>query len=255
MFPVLIRIGPVVLHTYGLMVALGFLAGYAASRVEFRRRGLSDALLERLVFLVMVTGLFGARVLYFVVETGAGLREDPLSFFRIWEGGLVFYGGVLGAVIALAAASRATKTPLLDLTDSFAGPLFLAHALGRIGCFAAGCCYGRPTSSALGVTFTSPDALAPLNVPLLPVQLFEAGGNLALFGVMAWLGRRRPARGLLTASYLAAYGTFRFVMEFFRGDDRGFSAAGLHPSQWIAIGAIAAGLALTLYVQNQKETR
>src|SRR5438067_1813064 len=131
MFPILLHIGPITLHTYGLMVAIGFLLALRVARGQFQQRGLPDVLLDRIVFCLMVFGLLGARVFYFGVDNFAELRSDPLSFFRIWEGGLVLYGGVIAGVTVLIFFSRTHGLPFLGLTDAFAAPLLLGQAIGR----------------------------------------------------------------------------------------------------------------------------
>ncbi|MCB4756079.1 MAG: prolipoprotein diacylglyceryl transferase [Elusimicrobia bacterium] len=254
MFPILLHIGPLTLHTYGLLVAVGFLAAYYVARKEFARRQYPSATLDQLLFLGLLSGLLGARIFYFALEVPADFVRDPLSFFRIWEGGLVFYGGFLFGLGALVVGARkgsgldATRPdPFLALTDALLGPLLLGQAIGRLGCFAAGCCYGKPTLSFFHVTFTDPESLAPTFLPLCPTQLYEAVGNLALF--FGWLlVRRRLLRpGLLTVYYLWGYGTLRFFIEFLRNDTRGPFILSLSPGQWISVGAVLWGSGLLLY--------
>lgn len=241
MLPVLLNIGPITIHTYGLLVGIGFLLAFFAARLEFRRRRLSEAALDRLAFYLMIGGILGARILYFAVDGFATLRADPLSFFRIWEGGLVFYGGALAGIAILIVCARRMGVSFLTLSDAFAAPLLLGQAIGRLGCFAAGCCYGRPTGSFVGVTFTDSRALAPLYEKLHPTQLYEFAGDLILFALVTAVSKRSRRPGSATCLYLAGYGAFRFALEFVRGDDRGFVIQHLYPSQWIAAAAILTG--------------
>lgn len=247
MCPILIRLGPLTLHTYGLMMAVGLATAYHLALRQMKRHGLEAKGVEPLFLWVVLAGLLGARLFYFAVEGFDELKKDPLSFFRIWEGGLVLYGSIIGGAIALALFSFSKKIPLLKLTDTLAAPLLLGQALGRLGCFAAGCCYGKPTSVAWGVTFRHPDSLAPLYVNLHPTQLYEFVGDMALLAGALILDRRRSARGFLTSYYFIGYGALRFVMEFLRGDDRGFLVAGLYPSQWLSMAAVLTGLGLYFY--------
>ena len=252
MFPNLIQIGPVTLHTYGLLIAVAvFLAYHVARRGAVERRIPAEKL-DRLVMYVILAGFVGARLLYFGVDGFAGLRRDPLAFFRIWEGGLVFYGSVIGGFLALLVFARVNELRALTLTDLLAPALLLGHTVGRLGCFAAGCCYGRPTDSFLGVVFTHPESLAPKHIPLHPTQLYASAGTFALFLVAFQWSKRAPKTGALTAFYLVGYGVFRFVLEFFRGDDRGMFIAGLAPSQWIAMFMAAAGVAVALRVASSR---
>ncbi|MCG3204734.1 MAG: Prolipoprotein diacylglyceryl transferase [Elusimicrobia bacterium] len=250
MFPILFHVGPFTLHTYGLMVALGFLAALKITQRQFPRFSLPIDRLDSTVLFLMFFGLLGARLMYFAVDDFTQLKADPLSFFRVWEGGLVFYGGVLVDLLVLLILARVYAVPFLSFTDVFAAPLFLGHALGRLGCFAAGCCYGRPTDLFWGVSFTHPATLAPRFVSLHPTQIYEFLGNGALFLAAYGLGFRRPARGILTAFYAFSYGLFRFLMEFLRGDDRGEFWHGISPSQWVSLGLIVLGGGLYLYAKK-----
>ena len=246
MLPVLLRLGPITLHTYGLMVACGFLAGVAVARRTFAAANLPPALVDRLAVMLLLSGLLGARIMFFAVDGFVGLANDPLAFFRIWEGGLVFYGGVIGGLIALVIFSRRSRIPLIVLTDAFAPALLIGHAFGRLGCFSAGCCYGKISGRWPGVIFTSPDTLAPRFVALIPTQLYEAAAvTLLFFGAMIYL-RTRPPAGRMTIYYLLTYSVERFLMEFLRGDDRGAPIFGLSPSQMVSL--ICFFVALGLFV-------
>jgi len=253
MYPHLLEIGPFSLRTYGLMVALGFLVGYGVARREFERHGLMVELVDKVVLVLMVGGILGARLFYAFQIGRAHILEDPLSFFRLWEGGLVYYGGFLVAVGVLILYARNKDVPFLALIDSLVAPLFIAHALGRLGCFAAGCCYGRPTDSFLGVTYSDPLSLAPTGLPLLPTQLFSALVILILFLGAQVISRRGHRPGMLLVYYVFSYGSFRFLIEFLRDDFRGAVLAHLHPSQWISLGLLLMGGFLWAYVKRQQE--
>jgi phosphatidylglycerol:prolipoprotein diacylglycerol transferase len=255
MFPVIFSVGPFTLHTYGLLVALGFLAGYTWSRREFLRQGLNSEAIDMMILGMMLSAIVGARLFYYLFSGEyRDFSNDPLAFLRIWEGGLVFYGGFIGAIVFIVVFARRKEIPLVRFTDAFAAPLLLAQAIGRLGCFAAGCCYGRPTSSFLGVTFTDPLALAPRFIPLHPTQLYSAGGDLLLLGLLLLLRKRRPEIGFPTAYYLIAYGLGRFLIEFVRFDDRGPSPWGLTPSQWLSLAAIIIGGVVYTHVQKRTQS-
>lgn len=251
MFPILLQIGPFTLHTYGLMVALGFLAALHVARLQFARFSLPVDQLDRIVLYLMIFGLLGARTLYFAVDDFVELRGNPFSFLRVWEGGLVFYGGVITGLLTLIIYSWRSGLRFLSLTDAFAAPLLLGHAIGRLGCFAAGCCYGKPTDLPWGVSFRHPASLAPRFAALHPTQLYEFAGNLVLFLSALALSRRKIRPGTLTAFYAVSYGAFRFLMELLRGDDRGFSHFGVSPSQLVALVLIAAGAGVFLYAKKE----
>ncbi len=248
MFPVLFKIGNLTLHTYGLLVAVGFLAAFFVAKREFRTRNLPDNFLDNAILALMLVSLLGARLLYFAVDGFRWLAKDPLSFFRIWEGGLVFYGGFLAGFLFLMWYSKRQDVPFIEITDGLAAPLLLGQAFGRLGCFAAGCCYGRSMDFSLGVTFTHADSLAPRFIPLHPTQLYSAAGDLLLFTGLFIFRPKLLERGLSTVYYLVGYGLGRFLIEFLRADDRGFIFLYLYPSQWISLAMIALGI--TLYVKR-----
>lgn len=240
MAPDLFSIGPITLHTYGLFVALGFITAVFLAWRQAGREGIPQDQYLDMAFWIIAGGIVGARVLY-VLTCWREYAARPLDAFRLWDGGLVFYGGFALAVFAAVWYSRKQKLPLWKVADVSAPYIPLGHAFGRIGCFFAGCCYGRP-SVRCGVVFP---ALGD-HIPRLPTQLYEAGFNLILFGVLLWLRPRRHPAGWLFWLYIALYAAGRFVIEFFRGDEiRGtFWAPWLHTSQALAL--LALGLALLM---------
>ncbi len=252
MFPILFQWGPITLHTYGLMVAVGFLCALRVARGQFALRGLPEESLDKIVLSLMIGGILGARLLYFAVDNFRDLRVDPLSFLRIWEGGLVFYGGVIVGLVALIFYARYYNVPFLILTDAFAVPLLLGHSIGRLGCLAAGCCYGKPTTLPWGIVFKHPASLAPRFESLHPTQLYESLGYFFLFLVGWFISRKTTRLGWSTGFYLVAAGAFRFSIEFLRGDDRGLYRFGLSPSQLVAAAMIVVGVGLFLYEKTKK---
>jgi phosphatidylglycerol:prolipoprotein diacylglycerol transferase len=260
-FPIFFHVGPVTLHTYGLMVALGFLLAYQIARIEFKRLGLFDpgpasanTRLEVTVWYIMIGALIGARAAYMALNGREEFFANPLSFFRVWEGGLVFYGGAIGGFLGLLIASRRWPGTLLKMTDAFAAPLLLGQAVGRLGCLAAGCCYGRPTDKPWGVTFTNPDALGPLYEKLHPTQAYESLGAFVLCALALLISRRFPRIGLATVFYCIAYGIMRFFVEVWRGDDRGAFSVHLSPSQSGSLILIGIGIAVATRVFLREKT-
>ncbi len=159
----------------------------------------------------------------------------------LFSHGFVFYGGLIGAVFGVFVYSRQFRLPFWHLTDSLIPSVPLMHAIGRIGCFCAGCCYGRATEPPWGVYFRD-DSVAPAGVALFPVQLLESGLNLILFFVLFCYSRKPKAKRRITGLYIAGYGIIRFILEFFRGDgDRGILWI-MSTSQWISIILIPLGL-------------
>jgi len=238
MFPILIHIGPLVIRTYGAMVALAFLVSLQVARVAAHARRIGEAFLLDLVAILIVSGLLGARVLYVLLNLSY-FREHPWDSVKVWEGGLVFYGGFILAAIVGMIFTRYRGYPLDDVADCLAPALALGQGIGRWGCFFAGCCYGKPTLLPWGVTFKDAASLAPLGVKLHPVQLYESAGAISLAGLLWFLlVRRKESHGEIFWLYMLLYGFLRFWMETLRGDDRGGFIGGLAPSQMIALTAI-----------------
>jgi len=257
MHPDFISFGPFSIHTYGVMMALGFLAGLGNWVLLGRRDGRSPQFCTDLMFWVMVAGLAGARTAY-VLENWPAYAADPLSIIRVDQGGLVFYGGFAAAGAAVVMFARRHREPLAGLFDFVVTSVPLAHALGRIGCFLNGCCFGSCTAAATRVAFprhsipwTSQvregliDGNATASLPVHPVQLYEAAFNFAVYGLLVWLFRRKLRAGMVTAIYLVLYAIGRFSLEFVRGD-RGERLAVQQFSigQFVSLLVLAAGVAL-----------
>jgi len=252
LFPVLfsLRLGgrEIALHSYGVLIAAGLAAGIALVHRRARREGLDGGRVLDLAFWMTVAGFVGSRVVYGIVNAGDyariclrgddGLRTagavlaDCTRILRVWEGGLVFYGGVAAAALVAALFARREGWSFGRVGDLFAPGLALGHAFGRIGCFAAGCCFGKESTGHWAFAFprgsVAFDELsaagavpfgAGFTAPLHPTQLYEAVGELAIFAVlMAARGRLGGRRGAVFLLYVALYAPLRFVIEMFRGD-------------------------------------
>jgi phosphatidylglycerol:prolipoprotein diacylglycerol transferase len=248
MFPKLISFGSFFIPTYGLMVALGFLAGITIAARIAKRRGLNDELIMNLGVYCALAGLAGAKLLMFVLDFDY-YRKDPSRLFSVdtlLSAG-VWYGGFLAAIAFAAAYMKRQRLPALLTLDCFAPGVALGHAIGRLGCFATGCCWGAACDRAWAVTFTNPEANeltgVPLNRPLHPVQLYEAALTFLLF---AWLYRHTEQphyNGAIFGQYLALYSLVRIFTEFFREHAQALPFGGpLTITQWIAAGMFVAGL-------------
>lgn len=250
MFPKLFDLGEIslfgtsfhaVLHTYGFLLAAGFLIALKVAASRGRRFGVEAHLVMDLGLYLLVSALVGAKLLLLVVDW-QHYSHDPWSLLR--SGG-VFYGGLIAAALTSVWFFRKHKLSTWMMMDLLAPSVALGHAIGRLGCFSAGCCYGKPTTAFWGVTFTDPYAReivgVPLGVALHPTQLYEAFAEFAIFGFLLYLGTRKKFDGQVFWSYVASYSVARFVIEFFRGDlERGFALGGaLSTSQVIAILLLA----------------
>jgi phosphatidylglycerol:prolipoprotein diacylglycerol transferase len=243
MHPILFRLGPLTLHTYGFLVAGGFLIAIAFAVRQAKKEGIhSDKILD-LGFYIILAAIIGSRLLFILVNVDHYIA-NPLDIFKIWEGGLVFYGGILFAVPAGIWYVSKNRLGLWNIADIFAPSIAIGHAFGRLGCFAAGCCYGKAASSLpWGVIFTDPNCLAPTNVALHPTQLYESAGELINFLILISLRRYKTFNGQLFMSYLLLYSVLRFTVEFFRGDiERGFIFHTLSVSQGISIAMFLTGV-------------
>ncbi len=259
MHPVFLQIGSFELASYGLMTALGYAAAALYLLPRLKKIGLDKDTFWNLIFIAFMGALAGSKLLYIVVswpQLGATLAEKLTNIVRDFRYGFVFFGGMIVSVGALVWYIRRKGLPLLKTADFLIVGLPLGHAFGRIGCFLAGCCYGRPTDMPWGVVFSDPHSLvAPelLGVPLHPTQLYEAAGNLILFFLLHTASQKPHRAGTILVEYVLGYSLMRFVIEFFRGDFRGEYMAGLSPSQGIALVAAAAAFYLWSRLKKDKQ--
>jgi phosphatidylglycerol:prolipoprotein diacylglycerol transferase len=243
MYPVITKIGPFTLHTFGVMLALAILVGSSVLARENRRLGdpgITDELLQKLIWYVVVAVVAGGRLMHVIVEWKYFSRH-PGEILAIWKGGLVMYGGLIAVFLTVVGFALKHKLKVLRLCDLLAPSCFLGDAIGRWGCFFAGDDYGRPTDSWVGVRFTDPECLVPPHlrgVPLHPTQIYMSLKALTIALILFWLTRRKKFDGQVAGWALILYAFFRSFIEFFRGDeDRGaifhfdFSLFG-YPVSW-----------------------
>ncbi|MBI4395571.1 MAG: prolipoprotein diacylglyceryl transferase [Elusimicrobia bacterium] len=241
-------------HTYGALVALGFFLGYLRMASLTKQNGLPREIAADIAWICLLSGLAGARLLYVLFNIGY-YQLYPIDILKIWQGGLVWYGGLLAAAATAAWWLRKKKVPVGLVADSAAPGVALGHAIGRLGCFMAGCCYGKACDLPWAVKFRSPESLAPQNVPLHPSQLYEAGLDFLLFLLLNLLARpSRMGKGRLAVLYVGVYSVIRFVVEFTRADERGPVVAGLTSTQWLAALIFIAALAGMFALRRKEKT-
>ena len=254
MFPRLFHIGNYSLPTYGLLVSTGVLLGLWISVRNTQKQGGDPENAWNLGILVVLCGILGAKILY-IVNDWDYYRDhmgEIFSFGTLQAGG-VFSGGLLAALAAAIWYVRRHHMPPLATCDAFAPGLAIGHAIGRVGCFAAGCCYGKETHHFWGVTFTDPLAKAwvgtPLGIPLEPTQLFEGAVELANFFLLMWMFKHKKFDGQVIAAYLFLYGIARYFLEFLRGDPGRGSVFGgaMTGTQLISILLVIAGGAIWFF--------
>ena len=246
--------------TYGFCMALGFLAAWQVLSWLCRRTGRAAEPLSNLLMLMMFSGIVGARLEYVREFWSREFASDPLSVFKVWQGGLVFYGGLILAIAVFFVWCRVRRERVAPVADLFVTVIPLAHAFGRVGCFFYGCCYGGVSTSAWAVAFPrrSPawvaqveggliPGSAPSSLPVLPTQLFEAAAVLCLFAALLFVYLRswKARPGLTTGCYLVGYACIRFGIEFLRDDMRQRVGA-LSIGQAVSLGLFALGFAFVL---------
>ena len=253
MYPILFKIGPLTIHTYGLFVATGFLIGIYLATRQATKEGIPSQKIVDLGFYILLASIVGSRLFYILVNP-SHYMSNPLDIFKIWEGGLVFYGGILLVIPIVIWYVRKNNIGLWKTADVFAPSIAIGHAFGRIGCFSAGCCYGRIAESLpWSVIFTSPECLAPLNVPLHPTQLYEAGAEAVNFLILITLRKYKSFNGQLFFTYILIYSVIRFTIEFFRGDvSRGYIIENLSLAQGISILMFLGALIGLLILRRKK---
>ncbi|HEY0322221.1 MAG TPA: prolipoprotein diacylglyceryl transferase [Pyrinomonadaceae bacterium] len=260
MFPELFRIGNFPINTYGVLLALAFLVALIVAARLAARDGLPRERIYDLGLWMLLAALIGSKVL--MLWTEPAYRENPLQLFSLdfLRSGGVFYGGLLGAILTGYILSRRYKLPWWKTADAFAPGIALGQSIGRLGCFSAGCCWGKPTTLPWGVHFTEAgnritgvpiydETGNPLH--LHPTQLYEAGATLVFFFFLLWLHKRKRFSGQVILFYAVLYSIARFLIEFVRDDPRGdiaglTSLTGLSTSQMISLIIGIAGLVILI---------
>jgi phosphatidylglycerol:prolipoprotein diacylglycerol transferase len=255
--PILFQHGTFAIHAYGVMMALAFLAGLWTATRRARRVSIPAERIADVTLWLMVGAILGARIVYVTTYWKQEFADQPFTeVFMIQHGGLVYYGGLIGAVVAGMIAIHRLKLPLWKTADVFAPSIALGSVFGRIGCLLNGCCYGRTCDLPWAITFTNPQAAqysnTPLGVPLHPTQVYDALLNLLLYFFLAWLFRRKKFDGQIFATYLILYAVFRSCVEYFRGDYPGDHIhAGLTSAQLVSVPIFIAGLALAAVLSRR----
>lgn len=248
--PVLVSIGPLSIHWYGLMYLVGFAGAWWLGKQRAHRLGWSADDVGDLIFYGAVGVVLGGRFGYVFFYNFDRFLAEPLWLFRVWEGGMSFHGGLLGVIIAMIVFARRMQANMLTVTDFIAPLVPIGLGAGRVGNFIGGELWGRPTDLPWGMVFPHVDKLARH-----PSQLYQfALEGVALFLILNLLDRARPARGVISGAFLACYGLFRFLIEFARQPDAhlGFIAFDwLTMGQLLSLPMILAGLSLIAWGRKQ----
>lgn len=238
MHPILLSVGPFTIYSYGVLLAAAYLVGLKLAMVRARVRQLDNARVLDLGVWIIISALVGAKLMLLAIDFQY-FRTNPRELLSLARSGGVFYGGLIFAVVVAMWYIRRNGLPLWTTCDVFAPGIALGHAIGRTGCLMAGCCYGKPTTLPWAITFTDPAAAAnvgtPLGMPLHPTQIYEAGAELAILVLLLATERRgRTFSGRTFWAYMLLYAVSRFIIEFYRGDERGL-ILGVSTSQFISL--------------------
>lgn len=243
-----INIGPVTLHMYGIMIAIGILVAYTLCEYRAKKRELNSDIIFGILWCTMIGGVIGARLLYYIVSIKDIM--DDISIIWDFSTGFVVYGFIIGGITSSYIYCRIKKVSAANYFDLIMPEVALAQGIGRIGCFFAGCCYGRQTESVFGIAFSHSD-YAPNGVKLIPTQLISSAGDFLIAGILFWYAEKeRPDAGV-GALYMILYGAGRFSVEFLRNDYRG-NIGILSTSQLISVIVFVAGIALFIKTRYKK---
>ena len=220
MYPILFKIGPITIYTYGVTVALGIIAALFCTLRGARRENISSNKIVDLFFWIIMSGFIGARVVYVFTEWDY-FSKQPLRIFFANEG-FVFYGGFIAACLVALWYMKRRKLKVWKMADLLAPSIAIAHSIGRLGCFFYGCCYGKPTDSWVGVLFPPESPAGQSGISVIPTQIISSLALLAIFFILIAVRRYKKFNGQIFWLYVLLYAIIRFIIEFFRGDERGY---------------------------------
>jgi phosphatidylglycerol:prolipoprotein diacylglycerol transferase len=257
MHPILFEVGTWPVYSYGVLLAVAYLTALQLAVVRARRIGVDGSKIMDLGIYLIIAALVGAKAMLIAVDFKYFIAQ-PREMLSLVRAGGVFYGGLIAALLVAVWLVRRYQLALWTTADLFAPGIALGHVIGRFGCLMAGCCYGRPTSVPWAITFTNPEAAAnvgtPLGVPLHPTQLYDAGAELAILLLLLFTERRgRTFAGRTFWLYVLLYGVSRFIIEFFRGDDRGM-ILGVSTSQFVSLVAVPVSILMLLRLRARART-
>ncbi len=250
MYNDILSVGPFTIHGYGLMIGIGIACALLIGDYRAKKNGLDGDLVYGMILTTVLFGFLGAKILFCLIEWKAFLA-DPIGFFS--GNGFVVYGGIIAGILTMYLYCKIKKVSFLSYFDILVVSTAVAQGFGRIGCFLAGCCYGKETTCALGITFHNSD-FAPNGIKLMPTQLMSAAGDFFIAFLLFMYARKSKISGKVGSLYLILYGIGRFIIEFFRNDYRG-SVGIFSTSQFISLFIVVIGIILFFIVMPQIEKR
>ncbi len=245
----LLKIGPFTVYGYGLMIAIGIIAAYLVGEYRAKKENLDSEKIFSLTLWALLGGFAGSKLLY-IATRFKEILENPGVIVNLSDG-FVVYGGIIGGIIAGIIYCGVKKLSFFKYFDLLIPSVALAQGFGRIGCFLAGCCYGRETSCGIGIVFKN-SMFAPNGVKLLPTQLISSGLDFLLFFVLILFNKKKSKDGQTAGMYLVLYSIGRFVLEFYRGDLIRGTVGSLTTSQFISIFTCIAGILLFVVRRGKK---
>jgi phosphatidylglycerol:prolipoprotein diacylglycerol transferase len=255
MFPTIIQIGPLALHSYGLMLALAFLAAICLLQHRAASRGIPRDTVMDFGLVIMAASVIGSRAFYVLTHWG-DYAARPLSSLAVWEGGLTFYGGVLLAVPAGIIFLKRKKVPFWTSADLAAPAFALGLGIGRLGCFLNGCCFGNPSDLPWAVRFPTQSAAgAAFACPVHPTQLYESAfGFMAMFLILS-LEKKKHHDGTLFCLFIGLYGLWRLASDSLRHyESSQVWLWGLTNNQWISILLMVGALGASVWLAKRAKT-
>jgi phosphatidylglycerol:prolipoprotein diacylglycerol transferase len=275
MYPVILKLGPITLHSYGLMLAVGFLIGLYFLRKDAVKFGINPDVVSDGAFWTLLVALAGSRILFIIMYPEGFSWRKPLEWFAIWQGGLVFQGAILPAVGFIYYYARRHQANFFDAMDMAVPWVALGHGVGRIGCFLNGCCFGErsdlpwaisfprvphdlthtPTGCPAYLTHVERYGLNPSaelwSFPVHPTQIYGVLGLLAACGILLYTRSHwRPFYGSTMSIYFVLYGLGRFLVEFIRDDGNPVRVAGFTDQQLMAVASVIFGLVLLIVLSR-----
>lgn len=256
MHPILFEIGNWPVYTYGVLLAAAYLLALQLAVWRAKRRGIDPNRVMDLGIWIIIAALVGAKLLLIVVDWDY-YRSNPREIFSLVRSAGVFYGGLVVATLTGLVLIRRYKLPVWATADLYAPGIALGHVIGRMGCFFAGCCWGKPTDLPWAITFTNPAASinvgTPLNVALHPTQLYEAGAELVILALLLATERKwKYFEGRTFWLYMLLYGITRFIIEFYRGDPRGM-VMGISTSQFVSVLLVPLSIGMLYWLSRRPQ--
>ncbi|PKK91471.1 MAG: prolipoprotein diacylglyceryl transferase [Candidatus Wallbacteria bacterium HGW-Wallbacteria-1] len=250
---VMFTIGPFTIHIYGLFLAIAFASGIILAYRRCAAKGFSVDRALDLFIVILGSSVVGARLLFVLVSPQVFLN-DPLRIIRIDQGGLVFFGGLIGAIAGSILYLRYHGLPILSTADLLIPSVSLGQAIGRLGCHFNGCCYGIDWHGPFAC-HVADSVNSAMVYQRFPVQILSSVANLAIFGILLYMDRKQSWNGKILTGYMILYSASRFSLEFLRGDDRGLFVGPFSVSQIISLCIMVAGILLMISKRKQNDER